>query len=153
MLNQTLVRALLPYLPKNADRAAILLEELELLFKTEEAYVYEDMDGKKWIFKSYDNFCKFLPTVSSNTIGAIVRKLEESGVIISARSNEIQWKRHSHATHPYNRIKWYFFDKERFDELIKAQEEKDLPVKRKEESFYEREKNERQFREAMYGRN
>jgi hypothetical protein len=114
--------ALVPHMGQKAAFAAIFLDHLDYwLTKTKKAG-FVTKDGHKWVYNTYQEWCKKFNFLTHKVLGAIVRKLEELDLIITKRYDELNHigfiEDPSHFKE-YDRTKWYRLNQAAIDKLIK----------------------------------
>ena len=82
---------------------AIVLQQIHFWLSKEKNFI----DGRYWVFNSYEDWSKQFPFWSVSTIRRIFGKLEESGLVISGNYNKIG----------ADRTKWYSIDYEKVSEI------------------------------------
>ena len=68
-----------------------------------------EMDGRKWIYNTVDDWCKQFPFWSRRTLVRVISNLEKQNLIMSANYNH----------KGFDRTKWYTVNYDRLDELEK----------------------------------
>jgi DnaD/phage-associated family protein len=69
----------------------------------------KEIDGRKWIYNTYDDWKKQFPFWSISTIRRIITTLENLGIILTGNYNQRK----------FDKTKWYSLDYEKLEELEK----------------------------------
>jgi hypothetical protein len=114
--------ALVPHMGQKAAFAAIFLDHLDYWLNKNKKAGFNTVDGQKWIYNTYREWCKKFHFLTHKVLGAIVRKLEKLGLIVTKRIDELYAigfvKDPSHFQE-YDRTKWYRLNQPAIDKLIK----------------------------------
>jgi hypothetical protein len=70
----------------------------------------KEIDGRKWIYNTYDDWKEQFPFWSISTIRRIITTLENLGIILTGNYNQRK----------FDKTKWYSLDYERLEELKKS---------------------------------
>lgn len=65
-------------------------------------------DGYRWVYNTYDDWQKQFKFWSARTVWAVIKKLEDQGIVVSGNFNKL----------PADRTKWYRIDYVKFEEAI-----------------------------------
>jgi hypothetical protein len=114
--------ALVPHMGQKAAFAALFLDHLEYWLNKNENAGFYTVDGHKWIYNTYQEWCQKFNFLTYRVLGGIVRKLEKLGLIITKRYDElsdigfIEYPSHFKRD---DRTKWYRLNQAAIDKLIK----------------------------------
>lgn len=120
-ISDNLATALIPHIGKYAGYAAAIISHIDYWLTKNEKAGFITSDGKKWIYNTYGEWCQKFTYLSVDIIGRIIRKLEEIGIIITKRFDELSQtgfnKSPSHFLR-YDRTKWYRLNYCRINSLL-----------------------------------
>lgn len=88
---------------------AIFLQQLNYWLQKSDHF----FNGHKWVYNTYQGWQEQFPFWSSSTIRRIIRKLEESGILLTANYN----------CSKIDNTKWYSIDREKLESMKKCQSE------------------------------
>lgn len=120
-VSDNLAAALTPHLGIYAGYAAGIISHIDYWLTKNEKAGFTTSDGKKWIYNTYGEWCQKFTYLSVDIIGRMIRKLEEIGIIITRRFDELSQigfsKSPSHFLH-YDRTKWYRLNYKALNSLL-----------------------------------
>lgn len=85
---------------------AIVLQQIHFWLSKKKNFI----DGRYWVFNSYEDWSKQFPFWSVSTIRRIFGKLEDHGLVISGNYNKMG----------ADRTKWYSIDYEKISEFSRS---------------------------------
>lgn len=106
-----LVYPTLAKLLKNVNKA-IILQQLHFLLNVTKiaSNQYNFVDGKWWVYNSYEKWHGYFPWISISTIKGLFGMMEDDGLILSMQGVKDRW----------DRRKWYTIDYEAFNNLVQT---------------------------------
>lgn len=106
-----LVYPTLAKLLKNVNKA-IILQQLHFLLNVTKISnnQYNFIDGKWWVYNTYEQWRGYFPWISVSTIKGLFGMMEDDGLIQSMQSVKDKW----------DRRKWYTIDYEAFNGLVQS---------------------------------
>ena len=87
---------------------AIVLQQVHYLLQISKHVI----EGRKWVYNSYPNWCLIFPFLSERTIKRTIYALEEQGILLSDCFNKLK----------LDKTKWYSIDYDQLDKIIAAKE-------------------------------
>lgn len=87
---------------------AIVLQQVHYLLQISKHVI----EGRKWVYNSYPNWCLIFPFLSERTIKRTIYALEEQGILLSDCFNKLK----------LDKTKWYSIDYDQLDKVIAAKE-------------------------------
>lgn len=87
---------------------AIVLQQVHYLLQISKHVI----EGRKWVYNSYPNWCLIFPFMSERTIKRTIYALEEQGILLSDCFNKLK----------LDKTKWYSIDYDQLDKVIAAKE-------------------------------
>lgn len=87
---------------------AIVLQQVHYLLQISKHVI----EGRKWVYNSYPNWCLIFPFLSERTIKRTIYALEEQGILLSDCFNKLK----------LDKTKWYSIDYDQLDKVIATKE-------------------------------
>ena len=87
---------------------AIVLQQVHYLLQISKHVI----EGRKWVYNSYPNWCLIFPFLSERTIKRTIYALEEQGILLSDCFNKLK----------LDKTKWYSIDYDQLDKIIATKE-------------------------------
>lgn len=87
---------------------AIVLQQVHYLLQISKHVI----EGRKWVYNSYPNWCLIFPFMSERTIKRTIYALEEQGILLSDCFNKLK----------LDKTKWYSIDYDQLDKVIATKE-------------------------------
>lgn len=104
-LNEAIVTQQIHYWLKNIEKGRV---------RNEVEYNYHCHGGRVWVYNTISDWQEQFPFWCEETVRRILKKLKESGVLLTGNYNRLR----------YDQTKWYSLDYQKIDELVKTAVEK-----------------------------
>lgn len=119
---EDLATALAPHIGKYAGYAAVIVDCIDAGIDDDETVEFITEDGRRWICVSYKDWYKnHFNYLSPKIVGAIVRKLEAVGIIVTtyySDARNIGFIASISHFHPRDRTKLYTIDYDALEQLL-----------------------------------